>query len=435
MTQEKQDIQFSLRRHALAVAAAGVLLVLGLGGWAATTEFAGAVVAPGQLVVDSNVKKVQHPTGGVVAKLNVREGDHVKAGEVLLRLDDTQTRANLAIITKGLDELAARQAREEAERDGLDSIEFPKALLDRMNNADVAKAVNGERRQFDIRRKAREGQRAQLKERVAQAREEIKGYEAQIESKDDQIKWITKELQGVNDLWAKNLVPYTRVTALERDKARLEGERGQLVAAIAQSKGKISETELQILQIDQEMRSEVGKDLADIRAKTAELSERRVAAEDQLRRIDIRAPQDGTVLQLAVHTVGGVVAQGEQIMLIVPTSDTLDVEAKVAPQDIDQLRLGQPAILRFIAFNQRTTPEVNGQVSRISADVSEDQKTGAKYYTIRITVPQSEIARLGHVKLVPGMPVEAFVQTSERTVISYLIRPFHDQLLRAFREN
>lgn len=434
MTQDENTVQFSLRRHALAIAIAAAILVIGLGGWATTTEFAGAVVASGQLVVDSNVKKVQHPTGGVIAQLYVREGDHVKAGDILVRLDDVQTRANLAIVTKNLDELAARQAREEAERDGIDTIDFPRDLLARMDNADVAKAVKGEQRQFDVRRSAREGQRSQLKERVAQSNEEIKGYEAQIVAKDSQIDWIIKELEGVNDLWKKNLVPYTRVTALERDKARLEGERGQLVAAIAQSKGKIAETQLQILQIDQEMRAEVGKDLADIRAKTAELSERRIAAEDQLRRVDIRAPQDGLVFQLAVHTVGGVIAQGEQIMLIVPLSDSLDVEAKIAPQDIDQLQIGQPAILRFVAFNQRTTPELNGEVSRISADVTEDQKTGAKYYTVRITVPQQELARLERVKLVPGMPVEAYVQTSQRTVMSYLIRPFHDQLARAFRE-
>lgn len=427
-------LQRSFHRHVLAIVIVAILLVVGLGGWAATTEFSGAVVAQGQIVVDSNVKKVQHPTGGIVGELRVRDGYHVKAGDIVVRLDDTQTRANLAIVTKGLDELTARQAREEAERDGADTIEFPQGLLDRVDNSDVAKAVNGERRQFDVRRQAREGQKAQLKERVAQLKEEIGGYAAQISSKDNQIDWIKKELVGVYDLWTKSLIPYTRVTALERDKERLEGERGQLIAATAQSKGKIIETELQILQVDQDMRSEVGKDLADIRGKIAELVEKKVAAEDMLRRVDIRAPQDGMVHQLAVHTVGGVVGQGEVIMLIVPEADTLDVEAKIQPQDIDQLRLGQAAILRLTAFNQRTTPELNGVVSRISADVSEDQKTGARYYTVRVRVPESEIARLKGLQLVPGMPVETFVQTSPRTVMSYLVRPFHDQLARTFRE-
>jgi HlyD family secretion protein len=431
---EATPIQHSLRRHFVAILVAAILLVAGLGSWAATTEFAGAVIARGQLVVDSNLKKVQHPSGGVVGELLVRDGDRVKAGDVLVRLDDTQTRANLAIVVKALDEMAARQAREEAERDGADPVDFPPALLERMQSPDVAKAVNGERKQFEIRRTAREGQKARLRERVAQLNEEIRGYQAQIASKNNQIDWITKELVGVNELWEKKLIPYTRVTALEREKERLDGERGQLVATVAQSKGKITETELQILQIDQDMRSEVGKDLADIRGKTAELVEKKAAAEDLVRRVDIRAPQDGFVHQLVVHTVGGVVGPGETIMLIVPQADVLEAEARIAPQDIDQIRLGQRAVLRFAAFNQRTTPELDGEVSRVSADVSEDEKTGAQYYTVRIAVADGEIARLGGLKLVPGMPVEAFIQTSPRTVLSYLIRPLHDQIVRAFRE-
>jgi HlyD family secretion protein len=434
MTEVKPVSQHGLPRHIAAITVTSLLLVVGLGGWAATTEFAGAVIAPGQVVVNSNVKKVQHPTGGVVGELRARDGDKVKTGDVVVRLDDVQTRANLAIVTKALDEMAARQAREETERDGIDEITFPADLLVRMNDADVAKAVNGERRQFEIRRTARDGQRSMLRERVTQLREEMRGYDAQVVSKNNQIEWITKELEGVNELWRKNLIPYTRVTALERDKERLDGERGQLVAAIAQSKGKITEIELQILQIDQDMRSEVGKDLAEIRAKTSELVEKKVAAEDQLRRVDIRAPMGGVVHQSTVHTIGGVIGPAEVIMLIVPESDALDVEAKIQPQDIDQIRIGQSATLRFSAFNQRTTPELNAEVSRISADVSEDQKTGVRYYTVRVSVPQVEIERLGDLRIVPGMPVEAFIQTSARTVMSYLVKPLHDQFNRAFRE-
>ncbi|MFY9829491.1 MAG: HlyD family type I secretion periplasmic adaptor subunit [Rhodoplanes sp.] len=429
-----EELDRNLRRHIWIIAVAAIILVIGLGGWAATTEFAGAVIAPGQVVVNSNHKKVQHPTGGVIGELQVREGDQVNAGDILVRLDDTQTRTNLAIVTKALDEMAARQAREEAERDGADKIDFPTDLLARMDNPDVAKAVNGERRQFDVRSAAREGQRSQLKERIVQLNEEISGNEAQIASKANQIEWITKELASVNQLWAKNLVPYNRVTALEREKERLEGERGQLLAAIAQAKGKITEINLQILQIDQEMRSEVGRDLAEIRAKTAELVEKKVAAEDLLRRVDIRAPIDGTVFQLSVHTVGGVIMAGEVIMLVVPATDSLEVETKVQPQDIDQIRIGQPAALRFTAFNMRTTPELNGQVSRVSADVSEDQKTGVRYFTVRIAVPPEELAKLGNFKIISGMPVEAFIHTNSRTVISYLVRPLTDQLQRAFRE-
>jgi HlyD family secretion protein len=431
---DQTDVQRTLQRHVLAVVAVAIVLVLALGGWAATTEFAGAVIAPGQLVVNSNVKKVQHPSGGIVGELLVQEGQRVREGDIVARLDDTQARANLAIIVKALDENAARAAREEAERDDADRIEFSKELLARSNNPDVAKAIEGERKQFEMRRVAREGKRAQLKERMAQLREEIRGSESQIESKKKQVDWVAKELTGVHDLWSKNLIPYARLTALEREKERLEGERGQLMAAIAQAKGKITETELQILQIDQDMRSEVGKDLADIRAKTAELVEKKVAAEDQLKRVDIRAPIDGAVFQKAVHTVGGVITTGEVLMLIVPEADALEAEVKVQPQDIDQVRLGQTAILRFPAFNQRTTPELNGEVNRVSADVAEDQKTGARYYTVRIAIPASEIERLKGLKILPGMPVESFIQTSPRTVISYLVKPLHDQISRAFRE-
>src|SRR5262249_34547392 len=312
-----------LRRQTVAIGAAAMLLVLGLGGWAMTTEFSGAVVAAGQLVVDSNVKKVQHPTGGVVGKLSVREGALVKAGDIVVALDDTQIRANRDIVVKALNEFAARQAREEAERDGLATVTVPDDLIERRRDPDVAKAIAGEERQFEIRRAAREGQKAQLRERMVQLRQEIGGYEAQITSKDKQIEWIGKELLGVNELWEKNLIPYTRVTSLEREKERLIGERGQLVASIAQSKGKIVETELQILQVDQDMRAEVGKDLADIRAKTAENVERKISAEDQLKRVDIRAPIDGFVHQLTVHTVGGVITAGDAVMLIVPRARPL----------------------------------------------------------------------------------------------------------------
>jgi HlyD family secretion protein len=424
----------SIRRHLLAGTVAGILLIGGVGGWATTTELAGAVIAPGVLVVDGNVKKVQHPTGGIVGELRVRDGARVQTGDLLVRLDDTQTKANLAIIVKSLDELAARQARDEAERDEAETIVFPADLLARTSEPHVAHVVEGERKLFEIRRATRQGQKAQLRERIAQLKEEIQGVTTQLEARSQQTEWIKKELEGLYVLWRKNLVPFTRVTTLEREASRLAGEHGQLVASGAQAKGKISETELQILQIGQEMRSEVGKDLAEIRAKTAELVEKRVAAEDQLKRVNILSPAEGVVHQSIVHTVGGVLNAGEQLMLIVPESEALTVEAKIQPQEIDQVHLGQVAALRFSAFNQRTTPELYGTVSRISADISQDQKTGAAFYTLRIAVAEAELKRLAGLKLVPGMPVEAFVQTNQRTVMSYLVKPLHDQFTRAFRE-
>ena len=434
MTQAARALRSSLRTHVLLIVIASMLLFIAIGGWAVTTEFSGAVIAPGQLMVDSNVKKVQHLTGGVVGELRVRDGVRVKAGDVLVRLDDIQTRANLAIVSKALDELSARQSRMEAERDNADAVVFPRDLLDRIDNTDVERAITGELRQFETRRTTRDGQKAQLKERIAQLTQEITGYDAQIASKNNQIEWIGKELAGVRDLWERKLVPYIRLSALEREKNRLEGERGQLIASIAQARGKMTEIDLQITQIDQDMRTEVGRELADIRSRTAELVEKKVAAQDMLQRIDIRAPQDGVVHQLAVHTVGGVIASGEQIMLIVPEADTLTVEVKVQPQDIDQLHLGQTTIVRLSAFNQQTTPELSGVISRVSADISEDARSGMRFYAVRVSVPESEVVRLVSLKLVPGMPADVFIQTSPRTVMSFLIRPLWDQIGRAFRE-
>jgi HlyD family secretion protein len=425
----------SIRRHMIAGIVVVILLAGGVGGWAATTQIAGALIAQGSIVVDSHVKKVQHPTGGVVGKLFVQDGDRVKADQVLVQLDDTVTRANLAVVTKGLDELAARRARLEAERDGTDSVTFPPELLARKSDPTVANAITNETRLFQLRRSARLGQKAQLQQRIGQLKDEITGLNAQLDAKKREITLIGQELEGVRDLWKKNLVPITRVTALERDAARIDGERGQLIASIAQARGKVSETQLQIIQIDQDLASQVAKDLREVDAKYGELIERKVTAEDQLKRIYIRSPQNGIVLQSNVHTVGGVITAGETIMLIVPETDKLMVEAKVNPRDIDQVQVGQATMLRFPEFNTRTTPEVNGTVTQISADTTTDQRTGQSYYTVRVAMPVKEVEKLGKgVRLIPGMPVEAFVQTGERTVISYLTKPLTDQFMRAFRE-
>jgi HlyD family secretion protein len=411
-------------------------VTFGIGGWAATSQLSGAVIGQGVVVVDSSVKKVQHATGGIVGELLVREGDPVKAGDILIRLDETQTRANATIVTKSLDELLAREARLEAERDGADQIVFPKALLERtkINNSEAGRAIAAESKLFELRRQARSGQKAQLKERSAQLQEEIKGYLGQTEAKQREVDLIQQELEGVRTLWKKNLVPITRLTSLERDAARLEGERSQLGGMIAQSKGKIAEIELQIIQIDQDLRTEVGKDLIETRSKLSELAERKIAAVDQLNRIDIRAPQSGRVHELSVHTVGGVITPGEQIMLIVPDADALAVEVKIAPRDIDQVYAGQTATMRFAAFNQKTTPEMSGEVSVVSADIVQEQRTGASYYSARILLKPEELAKLGSAKLLPGMPVDVFIGTQGRTALSYLVKPLWDQAGRAFKE-
>jgi HlyD family secretion protein len=426
----------SIQRYMIVGIAIVGFVTFGIGGWAATSELTGAVIGQGVLVVDSSVKKVQHPTGGVVGELRVREGDRVKAGDILVRLDETQTLANATIITKSFDELLARQARLESERDNADQIVFPKLLLERARDTDseAARAIAAERSLFDLRRQARGGQKAQLKERSAQLQEEIKGYIGQAEAKQKEVDFIHQELEGVRTLWQKNLVPMNRLTALERDTARLEGERSQLSGMIAQAKGKIAEIGLQVIQVDQDLRTEVGKDLIEARSKISETAERKTAAVDQLNRIDIRAPQSGRVHQLTVHTVGGVISPGEQIMLIVPDADALAVEVKIAPRDVDQVYVGQTASMRFAAFDQKTTPGIEGEVSMVSADLTQDQRTGTSYYTVRVLLKPEELARLGNAKLVAGMPVDVFIKTPGRTALSYLIKPLRDQAERAFKE-
>jgi HlyD family secretion protein len=403
---ELRGARRSIRAHLIVGLVLVLVLAGGFGGWASTVPISGALIAPGAVVVDSNVKKVQHPTGGVVGEVRVRDGDTVKAGDIVVRLDETVVKASLAIVVKTLNGLWARAARLEAEQRGLDKINFPPMLTDRADDPDVRDVMASESKLFEVRVNGRAGQKAQLRERVMQLNEEIAGLTAQESAKNKEIALVEKELIGVRDLYDKHLVQLTRLTTLERDNARLSGERAQYIASRAQAKGKITETELQIIQVDKDMI-----------------------------RIDIRAPQDGMVLQSTVHTVGGVITAGDAIMMIVPQADDLSVEAKVNPQDIDKLQIGQKTLLRLSAFNQRTTPELNGKVTRVSADVTTDQRTGQSYYTIRVSMPAEEVARLGaENKLIPGMPVEAFVQTGDRTMFSYLMKPLSDQLMRAFRE-
>ncbi len=433
-SERKTSARAAIRRYSVLGLSSAFFLVGGLGGWAAVTELSGAVVAPGAIVVDSHVKKVQHPTGGGVGEILARDGDRVRMGDVVVRLDETVARASLAMVSKSLDELAARQSRLEAERDGAEQIVFPAAFKSRLQEPELASLIQGEINVFQNRREARAGQKAQLQERISQLQEQIDGLKLQASAKGDEIQLILDELTGVEQLWKKNLVPITRVTALKREETRLRGERGQLISNIAQAKGRISETSLQIIQIDQDLRSEVSKELREVQAKTAEFVERKTTAEDQLKRIEIRAPQDGIVHQSMVHTVGGVINAGEPLMLVVPEADELSIEVKVLPQDIDQLRPGLDTVLRLSAFNQRTTPELKGKVSLIAADLVTDQRSGMQYYPVRVAFAEGERSRLGDLKLVPGMPVEGLIQTGYRTVFSYLTKPVADNMAKAFRE-
>jgi HlyD family secretion protein len=407
--------------------------VLG-GGWLALVPLAGAVVVPGNLVVQSNVKTIQHPTGGVVAEIKVTNGAHVAAGDLLLRLDATQAQTSLQIVSKQLDEVRARIARLTAERDGLNQLQFPPALMARTGEDSIRSLLASETLLFKARSEGRKSQKEVLQSKIGQLGQEVSGQEAQVDSKAKQLELIAGELVGVKDLYDKRLVPLTRLTTLQRETARIEGERGQLTSSIAETKSKVGETQLQIARLDQDFRTEVVKEFGETQGKEAELVERGVAARDLLDRIEMRAPTSGVIHKLAAHTIGGVIRPGDVIMEIVPDTDDLLVEARLQPQDIDQVRAGQKAFVRFSAFNQRVTPQLTGTVSLVSADTSRDQQTNAPYFTVRVVLPDDERRRLGGLQLVPGMPAEVFMQTGSRTMMSYLLKPITEQMNRAFVE-
>jgi HlyD family secretion protein len=405
-----------------------------LGFWSVATTMSSAVIGPGQFVVDGSVKKVQHPSGGVVSQLLVREGDQVSEGDLLVRLDETVTRSNLQVIVGQLDELIGRKARLEAERDGHDGIDIPPELSGRMTDPEVARIVSAERRLFQARRSARESQRAQLTKRIAQLQNEILGLRSQLDANGSEIQIISDELKGVRELYAKQIVSLVRVNGLERQAVNLTGQKGQLTASVAQIEGKVAEIELQIMQMGEDLRAETQKELRDVQGKIAELSERRVAADDQLKRVELRAPSSGKVHQLAVHTIGGVITAAEPAMIIVPTKGELIVEARVTPQDRDQLQLGQNVVVRVHSSHQRTTPELKGTLTRIAADVAKDSNTSTPFYGVWVTVPQAELTRLRGVSVTAGMQVEVFIEAGSRSPLSYLLRPLTDQVTRAFKE-
>lgn len=409
------------------------LLVIGLGGWAATATLSGAVIASGLIVVEGSTKKIQHPTGGVVGEIRVKTGDRVQAGDILIRLDDTQTKAALGIITSQLSELIGRRARLMAQREEAPEIAFPDGFEN--ESPDTQRIAAGERRLFTAKRNMIDAQKKQLGERIGQYKQEIEGLTVQRDAKEREVKLVEDELERMREMSSKELIPITRLLASEREAIRVKAEYGALVAQIARTNGQISETEVQMIALVQQEQSEGQTELRETEARIGELSERRIAAEDQLKRVDIRAPHSGLVHELTVHTVGAVIGPGEVLMQIVPEDDTLAAELRISPSDIDQLALGQKTMLRFAAFNQRTTPEVAGTLTRIAADLTVDQKTGQAYYVVRAEASPDELHKLQGLKLLPGMPVEGFIETSHRTALTYFTKPLADQFAKAFRED
>ncbi len=412
-----------------------VVLVFGFGAWAAFASIAGAVVAPGRLKVETNQQVVQHPDGGVVAEILVKEGDVVQAGDLLIRLDDRLLRGELTIKEGRLYEIVARIGRLEAEQDGADAPRFnPELLAIAAERPDVALLVEGQRGLFAARLETARRETEQLRERQVQIGDEIKGSEAQIEALRLQLGFIESELVDQRALLEKGLTQTTRVLSLEREKARLDGQYGALTAQIAQARGRVTEIEIQIVGREATRREEAIKELRDLRSNEAELRQQRLTILETLDRLDVRAPRSGVVIGMTVFAVRAVIRPAEPVLYIVPSEEALVVEARIEPTSIDQVYPGQPARLRFSAFNQRTTPEIPAMVKRVSADALSDQQTGATYYTVEIVIDEAGYAALEGLTLVAGMPVEAFLQTGERSPLSYLMQPMADFFSRSMRE-
>lgn len=429
------DTNLAIRRNMWAAFIVMVVICGVVGLWAARAPIEGAVVANGTVIVEGNVKKIQHPSGGIVGEILVKEGGLVQAGDVLVRLDDTVTRANLAIVVNDLTAQRARLARLRAMRDEQKEPPFPADLAAAaVSDLAIRSILDGEARLSRFKLTTRDEQKAQLAERVKQLGLEIRGLDEQRSSMAGQLAIARKEYADLKPLYDSGGLQRTRMTTLEREVLRSQGVLGDIVAKIAQSQAKIAETELQITQIDNDFMTEVMKELRETETKIVELQERKIAAEDQLRRIELKAPSAGRIHQLAVHTVGGVISPSETLMTIVPTAERMIVEVRINPADIDQLIIGQETRVRFSAFNRRTTEELTGTVTRVGADLTHEPQTNQSYYVAGVSVPDSELATLNGLKLMPGMPAEVFIKTGDRTLVSYLLRPLNDQMARAFRE-
>jgi HlyD family type I secretion membrane fusion protein len=422
---DRTGSEFGITSRVIFSAALAALLIVGIGGWSAHAKLSGAVIAAGHLVISEQVKTIQHRDGGIVSQIGASNGDEVNKGDILLRLDDTQTRVELTILETQVQQLAAMQARLRAERDNLSAIDFGRTDLPETITA-------GERKLFEENRRMLDSQKEQLRLQADQLDEQMHGFAAQSEANESEGVIIEQELQKLDRLLAKGLVPIAQKRDLLRQKARIGGSRGELAAKSAEVLGRISEVNVKLLSIEQSARKEAQATILEIDAKLAELRERAVAATDRLSRMDVRAPVDGIVYDLQIHTLGGIIAPGATVMSVVPRSDDLKVEVRVAPIDIDRVTVGQVARLRFTAFNQRTTPELEGRVEIVAAATATDRATGQAYYLASIGV--QDIGLLKANKLMPGMPVEVFIQTDERTALSYITKPFTDQMMKAFRE-
>ncbi|NVO26065.1 HlyD family type I secretion periplasmic adaptor subunit [Donghicola sp. C2-DW-16] len=427
---------FSARIPVTVGAIALAILVGGFGGWATMAELSGAVVASGRIEVDQNRQIVQHPDGGVVSEIAVDEGDLVQQGDLLIRLDPTMLQSELSIIEGQLFEVMARRGRLEAEQSQAEEIEFDALLLEQgAMQPDVQELIDGQQNLFVARKVSVANEVEALKKRRLQTEEQLVGISAQIKAIDDQVELLNSELASQKRLLDQGLAQAARVMSLQRESASLMGDRGELVAAQAQSEGRITEIDIEILKLDSRQREEAISQLRDIGANELRLKEQRRSILEQLSRLDIRAPVSGVVYGLTIFAERAVIRPADPLLYLIPQDRPLVITAQVPTIHIDKLLLGQDVTLRFAALDQRTTPELFGKVVKISADAFEDQQTRASYYRTEIVLKDGELERLPEgTTLIPGMPVEAFIRTADRTPLAYLTKPLTDYFAKAFRE-
>jgi HlyD family type I secretion membrane fusion protein len=427
-----------LRPRIGAPLAAGAFLLIaffaGFGGWAALAPLSSATVAEGVIRVETHRKTVQHLEGGIVREILINEGDKVTAGQVLMRLDKTQSGTTVSVLQDQQDALLALQARLEAERDGLDAIQFPPELSARQSDPKVATVVGGQQKIFDTRRQSLRAQLGILSQRVEQLGSEIAGHKAQLVSANEQIQLTQEEIATVTDLLNRGLERKPRLLALQRQQSYLEGSRGEQLGAIAKAQQEIGEAKLQSADLLDKRSSEIALELRDTQSRLLENRQKLGAAVDVDNRMEVVAPVSGQVVDLKVHTLGGVVRPGDALLDIVPQSDELVVEARVRPVDIDAVHAGQSAQVALTAYKQRTTPRLDGRLATVSADALIDESRHISYYSAEIHIDSSELAKLNGVQLYPGMPAEVMIVTGERTLLQYFIQPVIDSFHRAFRE-
>ena len=412
-----------------------LILVFGLGAWSVMTKIAGAVVASGVIEVASTRQIVQHDEGGVVAEIRVKDGDYVDAGEVLIRLDGTLLRSELAIVEGQLFELLALLDRLRAERDEADTLTFAPDLLQLIaTHPNVQRVVDGQADLFVARQTSIREESARLQERIQQLTEQITGIDAQTSAITRQHAIVVAELEGQEQLLEHGLTQISKVSALQREEAGLSGQLGELIATRAQVLGQIAEIEIEILRLRSNRREEAITTLIDLQYSAVELRERRLSLTERIDRLDIKAPRSGVIYGLQVQTLRSVITAAEPILYIVPQDSYLVIRTRINAIDIDQLEINQQATLRFSAFDTRTTPELAGYVTNISADIFTDEATGASFYSAELLPMEGELEKLNDNQILPGMPVEVLIRTGDRSPMAYLLKPLAGYFYRAFRE-